>query len=83
MVFVSNDTDLAPALAAIHEDFRDIVMGVVIPIRKSVMGRPSNEQLRKYASWVRSHITDEELASCHLPDKIPTKKKPIIKPEYW
>lgn len=35
------------------------------------------------AVWARRHITDAELASSLLPDKIPTKKTPITKPEYW
>lgn len=84
LVFVSNDTDLAPALAAIREDFADQVkIGVVLPIRKSTHGRPGNEQLSQYADWTRRYITDEELADCQLPVKIPTQKKPIIKPEYW
>lgn len=84
LVFVSNDTDLAPALAAIREDFGDNVkLGVIIPVRKTTEGRPGNQQLDDYADWTRKYITDEELASSQLPDKIPTKKKPIIKPEYW
>lgn len=84
LVFVSNDTDLAPALAAIRDDFAsDIKIGVVLPIRKSTHGRPGNEQLSQYADWTRRHITDEELAACQLPVKIPTQKKPIVKPEYW
>lgn len=84
LVFISNDTDLAPALAAIREDFAEaITIGVVLPIRKTIKGRPGNEQLSKHADWTRRHITDAELASSSLPEKIPTKKKPITKPEYW
>lgn len=87
LVFVSNDTDLAPALKAIREDLQDQVqLGVIIPIRKPVEGRshrPGNKQLNIYADWERNYITDEELARSHLPDKIPTRKKTIIKPEYW
>lgn len=83
-VFVSNDTDLAPALAALREDFgQSIEIGVVIPVRDTSQHRPGNEQLSRYANWTRRHITGEELASSHLPERIPTQKKPIIKPEYW
>lgn len=87
LVFVSNDTDLAPALKAIREDLQDQVqMGVIIPIRKPIKGKPhrsGNKQLNIYADWERSYITDEELSRSHLPNKIPTNKKTIIKPEYW
>lgn len=83
LIFVSNDTDLAPALAAVREDFGcQVQIGVIIPTRKSSR-RPGNTQLSQYANWTRSHITDEELASAHLPPHIPTRKKTIVKPAYW
>jgi uncharacterized LabA/DUF88 family protein len=84
LVFVSNDTDLAPALTAIREDFGSSVsIGVIIPVRKNTSGRPGNQQLSSSANWTRKYITNEELASCHLPTIIPTKRKPILKPGYW
>lgn len=87
LIFVSNDTDLAPALAAIREDFGDdIKLGVIIPVRQLTRAsarRPVNQQLSQYADWTRKYITDNELAVAHLPEKIPTRKKPIVKPEYW
>ena len=83
VVFVSNDTDLEPALKALREDMGDtITIGIVIPIRANSR-RPPNQKLSKYADWTRSYITDEELADSQLPDKIATHKKPILKPEYW
>lgn len=84
LVFVSNDTDLAPALKALREDFGEsLTIGVVIPVRSSSTHRPGNTQLSAYANWTRKHITDRELGESHLPSLIPTKKKPIVKPEYW
>lgn len=88
LVFVSNDTDLEPALMAIREDFGDRhQLGVVIPVRnpkpKEKQRRPSNNRLSDKANWTRRHILDEELSASHLPDKIPTRKKPILKPKYW
>lgn len=84
LVFVSNDTDLAPALAAINKDFGERVkVGVIIPVREQSGGRPANQQLSQFANWTRRHITNEELHSSHLPNKIPTNKKPILKPKYW
>lgn len=74
IVFVSNDTDLEPALKALREDMGDtIIIGIVIPIRANSR-RPPNQKLSKYADWTRSYITDEELANSQLPDKIPTSK---------
>lgn len=82
-VFVSNDTDLAPALLALREDYgADTHIGVIIPIR-STNQRPGNEALSVHANWTRRHITDAELAASQLPEMVPTKKKPIKKPIYW
>ena len=88
LVFVTNDTDLAPALKAIREDFGNKTqIGIVIPVRKTAAGqkkrRPPNNHLSQYADWTRKHINDEELAKSALPSRIATGKKPIRKPEYW
>lgn len=86
-VFVSNDTDVAPVVKALKEDFpRKIKLGVVFPIRdpRSSNGhRPGNKSLSAFADWTRRYITDAELAESQLPDRIPTNKKPICKPGYW
>lgn len=37
----------------------------------------------KNSDWVRSYINEQELKDCQLPEKIPTKKKPLFKPQYW
>lgn len=87
LVFVSNDTDIVPALAAIREDFDGKCrIGVVIPVRRTdgeVTGRPGNRQLSELADWTRHYIREEELAACAFPDMIPTNRKPIRKPDYW
>ena len=87
LVFVTNDSDIAPVLEAIREDFSDILkIGVIFPIRKSSgkrTRRPANKELSSLADWTRRHITDEELAASHLPNQVPTRKRPISKPEYW
>lgn len=83
VVFVSNDTDLEPALKALREDMgKAITIGVIIPIRSNSR-RPPNQRLSQYADWTRSYITDNELANSQLPNKVPTHKKPILKPKYW
>lgn len=83
LVFVSNDTDLEPALIALREDIGDAIqIGIVIPVRDNSR-RPANQRLSQHADWTRSYITDDELANSQLPTKIATKKKPILKPSYW
>lgn len=82
IVLVSADTDIGPALQAVREDFPHITIGVILPHREGIKrGAPGT--LRKQANWMRTTIKNEELAAHQLPDKIPTKKKPIFKPNYW
>ncbi|WP_113906665.1 NYN domain-containing protein [Aliidiomarina celeris] len=84
IVFVSNDTDIFPALQAIREDYDgNVHIGVIIPVRQHENARPANAKLSNYADWTRKYITTKELESSQLPNTIPTKKKPIKKPEYW
>ncbi len=86
-VFISNDSDLEPALKAIREDFSDIQIGLIMPVRynnQSGNTKPhDNKRLSKHAHWTRRYIKEDELSASQLPDKVSTKKKPIIKPEYW
>lgn len=83
LVFVSNDTDLAPALQALREDFGNTIqIGVVIP-RTKESSRPNNKQLSEFADWTRNYILENELKNSQLPSKIPTNKKTILRPNYW
>ncbi|QUX97869.1 NYN domain-containing protein [Marinomonas sp. CT5] len=82
VVLVSADTDIGPALRAIKEDFPHITIGVILPHREGIKrGAPGT--LRNQANWMRTIVKNEELAAHQLPDKVPTKKKPIFKPDYW
>lgn len=82
VVLVSADTDIGPALRAIKEDFPHIRIGVILPHREGIKrGAPGT--LRNQANWMRTIVKNEELAAHQLPDKVPTKKKPIFKPDYW
>lgn len=84
-VLVSNDSDLVPALEAIRADYPDTRLGVVIPRLKRTGSdiRPSNVELERLAHWTRHYILEDELAASQLPTFIPTKKRPIYKPNYW
>lgn len=82
VVLVSADTDMTPALRAIYEDFTEIRIGVILPHREgNVRGVPGS--LQNYSHWMRRTITNAELAACQFPDRLPTHKKPAIKPDYW
>jgi uncharacterized LabA/DUF88 family protein len=85
LVFVSNDTDLAPALRAIREEKLNLEVGVVFPIlhRSEPTPRPGNATLSALADWTRRHLHATELANAQLPALIPTKRKPIRKPAHW
>ena len=86
-ILISNDSDCAPALAMIRKRHPDIVRGVIAPlpnIQLSNKGhrRPSNE-LTDLSSWTRESISEDLLTNCQLPDRIPTRKRPIDKPAHW
>lgn len=82
VVLFSNDSDFGPALEAIRSDFPRIQIGVIAPIREGLDREPSGS-LRDYAHWIRKEVKESELSNAHFPDKIPTRKKPIFKPDYW
>jgi len=85
-ILVSNDSDLELPLKLVSEDKPEMDLGLIIPRDKpSATGksRPPNKRLSLYADWTRNYILDQECQNSQLNDKIPTNKKPIIKPEYW
>lgn len=83
VVVCSNDSDVEPVLAAIREDFPAIQIGVITPASPQDEHRRISKSLVAHAHWVRRYITDDELAASQLPQQVPTKKKPAIKPEHW
>ncbi len=82
VVVVTNDTDIKKALAYIRQDFPGVTIGVVIPRSPSKHRLPSND-LTSHAHWVRHHINDVELERSQFPDRVPTRKKPVDRPDYW
>lgn len=79
IVFVTNDTDIAPAMRMVR-DHSDVVVGLVVPTTDHT--RTPNGDLSELAHWVRSHITCAELESSQLPRVIPGRKE-TIKPDSW
>ncbi|WP_256078667.1 NYN domain-containing protein [Massilia sp. YIM B04103] len=87
MILVSNDSDAEPALAAIREDFPDIMLGLIVPIRPSISDRPIHRRtsgsLAKFADWIVPSLPDHQLLQAQLPPIVPARKKPIHKPVHW
>lgn len=87
MILVSNDSDAEPALGAIRQDFPEIMIGVVMPIHPPLPGttvhRRTSGSLSNLADWTLPNLTDEQLLASQLPLKVPTKKKPVVKPGHW
>lgn len=86
VVLCSNDSDMLPSLQAIREEKPDFKIGVVMPVTPSKKGEESRRisgSLDELATWTRRHLLDDELQQALLPEKIPTKKKPILKPPHW
>lgn len=85
VVLVSNDSDLVPALKFARRTNALLTIGTILPrlYRESSNSRPNNVDLSALSDWSRHYIRAEELQAAQLPDKIPTSKKPIFKPDYW
>lgn len=84
-VLVSSDSDLVPALAFLKQDLPDYPIGLILPRKEpnATEQRPPNASLSSLANWTRSYLRDDELKKYQFPDKVPTKKKPAVKPDYW
>ncbi len=81
LVFVTNDTDLAPALSMIRA-YTQAVIGLVIPTADHE--RVPNTELAKLGHWVRKHITTAELKASQLPRVIGSgTRRPTAKPDSW
>lgn len=82
IVLVSADTDMTPALRALREDFPNLRIGVILPHREGIK-RTIPGSLKDHSHWMRHIVTTEELANHQFPNRVPTLKKPAVKPDYW
>lgn len=88
LVVCSNDSDVAPALEALRQDFPQLTLGVVMPRRPPASDdskhRAASASLEQHAHWTRHHILDSELERAQMPAVIASNgKKPILKPKHW
>jgi hypothetical protein len=82
IILCTNDTNLLPALSALAEDFPEINRGVVFPVSENAKRIVSNK-FDQWCHWSWKKLSNNDLAYSQLPDKIPTNKKPILKPVSW
>jgi len=73
---------MTPALKAVREDFPEVTIGIILPHRQGIE-RVIPGSLANNCHWVRRTVSAEELSAHQFPDKVPTHKKPAIKPDYW
>lgn len=87
VVFVTNDTDLAPVLKMIASLNR-VAIGLIVPIKDKAL-RPASTMLTEHASWCMSAIDEPSLKSSGLPRVVSNSvrhqklRKAIVKPNGW
>jgi uncharacterized LabA/DUF88 family protein len=81
VVIVSNDSDMEPAAQMVKED-TTTKLGIILPRIKGSK-RTLSQKLINLGDWSNVGITEQQLTDALLPAKVPTKKKPIVKPDYW
>lgn len=75
-LIISADSDLLPAMKAIHKHFPEKEVGVMSPI-----GRSSFE-LRKESDFIRK-MSQSLLSNCQFEDVLQIGKAQIIRPQNW
>lgn len=92
IVFVTNDTDIVPALSKIksfndvlvqEENRKPITIGLVIPARDSNKDRRANKDLDDLSDWTVHYIKSSELNDSQLPMRITSGRKPATRPISW
>ena len=79
-VLITSDSDLEPAMKMIKEDFPDMILGLVLPVRNVRQERAAS--LIDLSDWRENHLRVPELEQHQLPDLIEIGRH-IRKPERW
>lgn len=85
-VLVSNDSDYVPSVKMIRDKFPSMTVGLIAPLPvapKEDRQINANKALSKSAHWSSWPIGVDVLENCQLPERVPTNKKPIIRPAHW
>lgn len=90
VVFVTNDTDIAPALAKIRVlnslgRRSPVKIGLIVPAKEKNGPRRTNRTLSDLADWTIDFIKNEELAISQLPCRVSeqNQKKAALRPVSW
>lgn len=88
IIFVTNDTDIVPALKKIREHNHTgsrspIKIGLIIPSKENDLHRRPNKSLSELSDWTVRNILDRELYESQLPSRIVTPRSVAIKPTSW
>jgi uncharacterized LabA/DUF88 family protein len=84
LVVCSNDSDVAPAMALVRQDFPQLQLGLVVPLlAQGDTQRVANKRLIHQAHWVRHTVREDELVRSQLNDVVPTPRKAARKPSHW
>ena len=88
IVFVTNDTDIIPALQKIqyHNGLSlrpSVRIGLIIPTRKNDSERKGNKSLKDCADWTIEHIHEKELQTAQMPCRVLGSRKTALKPISW
>lgn len=80
-VLCSSDTDVVPAFKYIKKDFPSLGLGVVLPLLHKGFRKLSAYD--KYSDWVIRSLTEKDLELSQFKNRVPTRKKPVDKPDHW
>ncbi|MGL4771856.1 MAG: NYN domain-containing protein [Plesiomonas shigelloides] len=88
VVFVTNDTDIVPALKKIraHNELKvrnRVNIGLIVPANSGNADRRPNASLSDLADWTIDYIQDAELAASQLPCRLRGSRTTALKPTSW
>ncbi|WP_142763225.1 NYN domain-containing protein, partial [Klebsiella pneumoniae] len=81
LVLCTNDSDMIPPIEMIKADRPELKIGIVVPREQDTSRVISN--LASLGDWSLPYVSYEALRLALLPDKVPTRRKPILKPNHW
>lgn len=88
IVFMTNDTDIVPALLKIRQlnelKIRNTIkVGLITPLHKRETHIRVNKSLSNLADWTIRYISENELKRAQLPCRVVGKRKTALKPLSW
>lgn len=81
LVVCTNDSDMIPPVEMIRNDYPTLRIGVVVPREQGASRVISN--LAEFGDWNLPYVSYDALSLSLLLNKIPTRRKPILKPNHW